>query len=352
MERSEFLRRIPKVDLHAHLIATLREDTAKELCAKHGVEYVEPRGDGKTLGGQSGSGQSIETADRAHHPSAEESDLESSLWDWQLRICSALREAEDFQRVARESILDAAKAGVRHREIFWNPTTHHAQAGVEYATAIEGLLAGLREAEAECGVSGLLIPAIRRDESPEAALEMVEWMVKAPHAEAPGIGLEGPEMGNPPEKFWRAFASADRNGLWRTANAGQGREDPRNIETALDLLSCDRIGHGHAAMFTSDMFLRCLNEEMIFVVEYDGTALNAELLRVMNMGGLRLSPSANRNDFAESWAEIVDLLDLSLADCRHLQAAGIAGAWVDHATKRQWSHNWAEEFDSLLAQVE
>lgn len=310
MERSEFVRQIPKVDLYAPLVRSVRAETLAEIASGHGVDV-------QAVG-----------------------------------VAAALREAGDFQRVARESMLDAAGSGVRHREIFWCPTEHRAQAGIDYATAVDGLRAGLAEAEAECGISGRLIPAIRRDEPPEIALEMVEQMVENPRAEAPGIGLVGPESGNPPEKFWRAYALADRSGLWRTANAGEGKEHWRNIETALDLLSCDRIGHGHAAVDALPLLTRCQDEEVVFTVSLEGGNETAARLQSMQEAGLRLSPSSGGGDLAEVWASLMDTLELSLVDCRHLQAAGIAGAWVDHLAKRRWSHEWAEEFDTLLAQVE
>ncbi len=310
MERSEFIRKVPKVDLYAPLLESIRAETLAEIAGGHGVD--------------------VQAAGAA----------------------AALREAGDFQRAMRESMLDASKAGVRHREVFWCPTVHRAQGGVNYVTAVDGLRAGLAEAEAECGINGQLVPAIRRDETPELALEMVEQMVENPRAEAPGIGLVGPESGNPPEKFWRAYALADRSGLWRTANAGEGGEHWRNIETALDLMSCDRIGHGHAAVDLLSLLTRCQDEDVVFTVSLEGGEETAARLRSMHEAGLRLSPGSGGGDLAEVWTGLMDTLGLSPIDFRHIQAAGIAGAWVDHLAKRRWSHEWAEEFDALLAQVE
>ena len=83
------------------------------------------------------------------------------------------------------------------------------------------MIAGLRDAERDFGIIGRLIPSIDRESSPELGLEMVEAVVANPRDEVIGIGMDYLEVGNPPEKFWMAYRLAERNGLRRTAHAGE-----------------------------------------------------------------------------------------------------------------------------------
>ena len=156
----------------------------------------------------------------------------------------SLRSADDFHRAVYDTQRHAAESGVRYREMFWNPTDHWSIGEVGYAEAADGMIAGLRDAERDFGITGRLIPSIDRESSPELGFEMVEAVVAHPRDEVIGIGMDYLEVGNPPEKFWKSYRLAERNGLRRTAHAGEFGEPARNVETALDLLGCDRIDHG------------------------------------------------------------------------------------------------------------
>jgi hypothetical protein len=47
--------------------------------------------------------------------------------------------------------------------MFWNPTTHMA-CGVPYATAVDGIIDGIRDARTDFGIQCVLIAAINRAE--------------------------------------------------------------------------------------------------------------------------------------------------------------------------------------------
>src|SRR4030095_8320535 len=51
-------------------------------------------------------------------------------------VIASVRDRADFHRITYETLQQAAEHGVRHREMFWNPTTHMA-CGVPYETARE-----------------------------------------------------------------------------------------------------------------------------------------------------------------------------------------------------------------------
>ena len=66
------------------------------------------------------------------------------------------------------------------------------------------------------------------------------------------VGLDSSELGHPPEKFARAFASAAEQGYALTAHAGE-EGPPTYISGALDALGVERIDHG----------VRCLDDDSV-----------------------------------------------------------------------------------------
>ena len=94
--------------------------------------------------------------------------------------------------------------------------------------------------------------AIDREATPEAAVEMVEWMLAHRCEEAVGIGIDYREVDHPPELFADAYALARSGGLRTTAHAGEFGMPWTNVRTALDLLQVDRIDHGYTVVDAPD----------------------------------------------------------------------------------------------------
>src|SRR5271170_516745 len=151
---AEFLRRLPKVDLHCHLVGTLRPATLAELATKNGLTL--PR------------------------PAAELYDFRD-FYDFIdiLRLSAAsLVSAGDFARVAYEALEDGARTGnLKHAELSFNPHYFYPR-GVRYASILDGLIDGLRAAKKDFGVTGLLIPSIDRGiASSSVAADLVDEIV-------------------------------------------------------------------------------------------------------------------------------------------------------------------------------
>ena len=120
----------------------------------------------------------------------------------------AVRDREDFHRIAYETLTEAAENNVRYREMFFNPTTHMA-AGASYETCVDGLIDGIRDARTDHGIDCKLIAAVNRMETPELAVTMVETLAEHPRDEVIGIGMDYAEAEFPPERFWKAYRMAD-----------------------------------------------------------------------------------------------------------------------------------------------
>ena len=119
----EYIRGLPKAELHLHIEGSLEPELAFALAAKHGVQLPH---------------RSVEALREAYRFA----DLQSFL-DIYYAGADVLRDAEDFQRLTESYLARAHADGVVHAEIFFDPQTHTALSlgSVEVIETIEVRLA-------------------------------------------------------------------------------------------------------------------------------------------------------------------------------------------------------------------
>jgi adenosine deaminase len=218
---AEFIRGLPKAELHVHIEGTLEPELAFQLAAKHGVRLPYA---------------TVDDLRRAY----QFSDLQSFL-DIYYAGADVLRDEDDFYLLTQAYLGKAHSQGVVHVEIFFDPQTHTAR-GVAFDTVLSGMRRALLEAEQERGITFRLIPCILRHLSAADAMSMLAEAL--PHRGAiAAIGLDSSEAGNPPTKFREVFARARQAGLPAVAHAGE-EGPPAYIHEALDVLEVRRIDHG------------------------------------------------------------------------------------------------------------
>ena len=191
MDLEEFLKAIPKAELHVHLTGSVFPKTLEALAQKHHVKLPEY--------------QSIEDL-------YDRSEFKSILPMLKVAV-SVMQDPSDFSRIVYETMREAAQNGVRYREIFWNPTDHQNVPDFQYRNAMEGIIEGLKNAEKDFGIVGRMIPSINREEPAQLAVDLVTLVLENPFEEVIGLGMDYLETGHPPEKFWKAYQIAREGGL-------------------------------------------------------------------------------------------------------------------------------------------
>ena len=336
-------RALPKVELHCHLLGSVRRETFTDMVRRRGAPITEA--------------EIAAFYERGSKPVGV------------LRVLRALErhlllEPDDFRRITYEYLQDAAAEGVRHAEFFWNPTATIRDTGLAYSEAQAGILAGIREARADVGVSALLIPSIDREAEASRALEMVELMLDCRDPAAPGIGIDYRENNRPPELFKEAYALARRNGLKATAHAGEFGMPWTNVQTAVDLLKVDRIDHGYTIVDNPDLARRYAERGLVFTIvptnSYYLRTLEPERwavdhpIRAMSALGLKLHPNTDDPTLHNvtpggAWELMHSHLGYDLADLRGMMLNGVDGSWADDDQKTEWRARWPAEFDALAA---
>ena len=221
MDIANFIRRLPKAELHVHIEGTLEPEMMFDLAARNGIDLPYA---------------SVDEIRSAYAFT----NLQSFL-DIYYRGAAVLVTEQDFYDLMTAYLVRAHNDGVRRAEIFFDPQTH-TERGIEYTVVLDGFTRAIADAEADTGISAGLIMCFLRHLPPEAAVEA--WYEAKPYADRLiGVGLDSSEVGNPPELFTGAFEMARDAGLHTVAHAGE-EGPPEYVAKALDALSAERIDHG------------------------------------------------------------------------------------------------------------
>ena len=321
----EFIRKLPKAELHLHIEGTLEPQMVFSLAAKHGLKLRYP---------------SVEALQEAY----QFSDLQSFL-DVYYAGAEVLRDEEDFHALTWAYLRKAHEQGVVHVEIFFDPQTHTAR-GVPFSTVIGGIQAALADGERVFGITYRLIMCFLRHLSAADAMSTLEAAL--PYKDViTAVGLDSGELGNPPAKFAEVFARARNEGWLAVAHAGE-EGPPAYIHEALDVLKVTRIDHGVRSEEDPDLIQRLVREQMpLTVCPLSNVKLRVfermedhNLKRLLDLG---VCVTVNSDDpayfggyVAENYQAVQRGLGLSAGDIAQLARNSINASILPEAAKRAW----------------
>lgn len=272
----DFIREMPKADLHLHLDGSLRPDSLLEMAEKTGVELPADTVEGLK-----------EKVFKERYSS-----LGEYLSGFQYS-CAVLRNLENMERAAYELAVDNLEEGVNYIEVRFAPqllmdpgqnigfdeVMHAVNNGLnrakeEYNSRDDvGLEPGLKP-PFEYGIINCAMRMFgKKGFSPyytqlfelmkdhedmavikAAAMDMIRASVRMRDEDGlPIVGLDiaGPEEGYPAHKFKEVYEYAHQHFLLKTVHAGEAY-GAESIFSALTECHADRIGHGYS-LFSPEM---------------------------------------------------------------------------------------------------
>ncbi|MCF7838654.1 MAG: adenosine deaminase family protein [Candidatus Marinimicrobia bacterium] len=286
----EFIRAIPKTDLHLHLDGSLRIATLLELAQAEGLELP---------------GASEAELRRAVFKDSY-ADLPEYLQGFAY-TCAVMRRAEHLERIAYELAQDNLAENVCYCEVRFAPQLHIHET-LSLAEIVRAVCRGLERAKQEhnqgaavrAGAAlpfdfGVIVCAMRsfhRDMSlyyrrlfevmqyarPQevyatASLELARAAVALAHEEGlpvVGFDLAGEEAGFPAVHHRDAYQYVHRHFLRKTVHAGEAY-GPESIFQAITECQANRIGHGtflFAADRVSDALIPDPERYVSYLAEY------------------------------------------------------------------------------------
>jgi adenosine deaminase len=324
-DRRDFVRNLPKAELHLHIEGTLEPEMMLELAGRNGVELPYPDID------------SVREAYRF-------TDLQSFL-DVYYAGAAALCTTQDFHDLMGAYLARAHADGVVRAEIFFDPQTHTAR-GVGFDVFMPGYLSAIQEAGAETGISVGMIMCFLRHLGPEAAEQT--WSEAEPWLDdILAIGLDSSERGFPPEPFAPVYAQARSAGLHLVAHAGE-EGPPAHIRASLDVLGCERIDHGVRCEEDPELVERLRAQQIpLTVCPLSNLALKGvERLEDHNLGrlldaGLRVCVNSDDPAYfggyvADNYLAIAEALGLSNAQLITLARNSLEASFAPRDQIDQW----------------
>ncbi|MFT4215766.1 MAG: hypothetical protein QM619_01065 [Micropruina sp.] len=358
------IARLPKVDLHCHLIGTVRASTFAELARREDLAL--PDTPERVYAGCNSLPPDPDLYRNTRipvpqGPSADEPAVSYSLFQLAGWVTEALRDAEDLTRIVYEACSDAHhNSATRHLELSVDePRGRLARLG--YPTLIDAYAEGIRLAERDFGMSGRLIAAIDRSRSGDEALAWVRTVVSHPHEYVAGIGLDNLETVGPPERFADAYRLAGEAGLKRTAHSSEHVPGAANTITCLDLLGCDRIDHGYFVLEDDAVVARLRAEQTPITVvsttsrrswrPWRRASIAAMLDAGLNVIAASDDPGMFPTTLAAEYGILADELCVPYPRLRQMALAGVDASWLPPSEKKALRARFERELAVLDAEA-
>ena len=234
---TDFLHRMPKVELHVLLESTMPGELLARFAARQGRSLPRP-------------------AERLYDCSAEDLSDFLAFLDG---ICSYVGTPEELTEAAEHAALAAGEENILYSELILNPT-HWPQFTVPelIAAVTEGFDRGQAAGGADCRFT---LSLSRTQTAEEAAL--VEAMTAYRTPRLAGLSIDGNEAlaGRTGERFRPAFLAAKAAGFGCTVHAGES-SGPEGVRDALDLLEADRLDHGVRAAEDPELVARLVRDQV------------------------------------------------------------------------------------------
>lgn len=330
-----FVRAVPKVELHLHLVGSASPSTVIEL-ARRSPDTVVPTSPTELA-------EWFEFTDFLH------------FIDVYQQVSALVRTGADVATLVEGSARDLAAQEVRYAEMTVTPATQ-VVGGVRYEEVVEGLDEGRRRAR-HLGVELAWIFDIPGGMGGETAEITVDVATRRPPDGLVGFGLGGVEVGVDRRDFGWAFDRARAAGLRSVPHAGEA-DGPSSILAALDVLGAERIGHGVRCVEDPDLLRRIVDEQVPLEVcpssnVCTGVVASLDehpLPELLDVGAFVTintdDPPMFSTTLVDEYLRIAAAFDLGLDAIAGLVRNGVTASFLDDDRKRTLS----AEIDASVAE--
>ena len=321
----EFIKKVPKAELHLHIEGTLEPEHMFELAKRNNVSIPY---------------NNVEEVKSAYNFK----NLDSFL-NIYYQGSKVLIHEKDFFDLTWAYILKCKEDNIVHTEIFFDPQTH-LDRGISFDIVINGISKALDKANIEFGLTSKIIMCFLRHLDEESGFKVLDQALKYKN-KIVGVGLDSSELGNPPKKFEKLFQKARDEGFLTVAHAGE-EGPPEYIWDSINLLKVKRIDHGVQSLKDEKLVDLLIKEQIpLTVCPLSNIKLcvfdkieNHNLKKMLNKG---LRVMVNSDDPAyfggylnKNLIEIQSALDLSIEEVKTLIINSFKSSFLDDVQKNKW----------------
>ncbi len=321
----EFIKKVPKAELHLHIEGTLEPEHMFELAKRNNVSIPY---------------NNVEEVKSAYNFK----NLDSFL-NIYYQGSKVLIHEKDFFDLTWAYILKCKEDNIVHTEIFFDPQSH-LDRGISFDIVINGISKALDKANLEFGLTSKIIMCFLRHLDEESGFKVLDQALKYKN-KIVGVGLDSSELGNPPKKFEKLFQKARDEGFLTVAHAGE-EGPPEYIWDSINLLKVKRIDHGVQSLKDEKLVDLLIKEQIpLTVCPLSNIKLcvfdkieNHNLKKMLNKG---LRVMVNSDDPAyfggylnKNLTETQLALDLSLEEIKTLIINSFKSSFLKDDKKKEW----------------
>ena len=227
----EWIKKIPKSEIHLHLEAVVKISSYIELNKKYNID------------------SSLKTVDD-YNKQLSFKDLKDMILFF-LHLQTFFREEEDYAYMAKDVVDYARENNIRYMEVYFSPSKIIQSGFIDIIAVFNLLDKAFLEIREQHGLDVKILLDVSRSFGPENAMRnleiLLEYLKTRKESCFIGIGLGGAELNNSCLEYKDVFELAQKNHLHTVAHAGE-EVGSESIWHAIDGIGAERIGHGTSAM--------------------------------------------------------------------------------------------------------
>ena len=324
---TEYVRSLPKAELHVHLEGTVDAPTLLELAERHGVEPP--------------------AADAAGVDDWYKFDGFPMFLERYFAVLELLRDPDDFTLIAERYMRTAADQGVVHVEFHVSATGHIVENGKAWAPIHDGIVDGCKQAAENTGLSWGLIPDISPHLAAKDCAAAMEQVFAHDLDHIVAIGMGGPADSWRTDDFGSIYRRARSLGIPGVSHAAE-HGGPDEVVWAIEEFQTQRIQHGIGVMTDPTAVALLVDREIpCDVCPGSNLALHAvespdtHPLPAMLQAGITVTlgtddPPMFQTNLLDEYRRAWEWADLDQAGIRKLAANSITASFAAPDKKATW----------------
>jgi adenosine deaminase len=334
-DTKEFIKHMPKIELHLHLEGAFTLQSLMTLIDKYGSDS---------------SIISVEDLEKKFVFKDFPHFIETWLWKNQF-----FKSADDFEFTTYNTLKDLHHQNVVYIEAFYSPWDF-ASNGLDAPEITEAHLSAVNQAEKDFGIQCKLIADISRDVGWQNSVKRFKQIIPYRDKGVIGIGLGGSEQQFPNGLYEDVFKLAKQKEFHVVAHAGEvaGAD---SVRTAIDVLKAERIGHGVRAIEDHDLVEKLKAERIPLEVCITSnlktgvfSSLETHPVKYFFEQGLAVNintddPTMFGTTITDEFFLFSDRLNFSIEDIKKLTFNAVEASFLDEDKKRTLKNYWNEKSD-------
>ncbi len=340
METLDIIRSLPKVELHVHILGSVKPETLLEIIEEDNIKSPYTN---------------VEQIVKRF----EYKDFLNFIKVY-MEAVSYIRDERHFERITYEMLETCAKSNVHYVEASFSPRDHIPN-GLRFKRISDCINRGVQRAKRNFGIETNLRVDLVRNSTHDEGMEIIDFIEKKPD-NIVSVDIGGKEKGFPPNRFVEHFKRVTELGLHRVAHAGEAA-GPESIWDAIQSLNVERLGHGVTA-----------KEDPILVEYLKRKQIPIEMCPVSNLrtgvvssirdhpvrdffdNGLLVTvnsddPSLFHTDMNNEYLTLHRELGFSVEDLYQISLNGLQSAFIDENKRAKLKRQFSSEYRELESQL-